>query len=203
MCSAPLTVIETCRTAASFRPQKDWWRAYASRPVVPNAGSRPRQPSSAPRLQRSLHVSVGLALRDVAALVSTFLAPGQRELDLRPPVLEVELRRNERQTPLGDLAGEGVDFFPVEEELAVAIRIMIGEIALVVDRDVGADQPGSPLADIRVGLRERGPAVPKGLPLCAGQHDPRLDPLEQVIVVARSADVDAQRLALLTDSARR
>src|SRR6266446_2567119 len=161
----------------------------------------PPEPSSAPRLQRSLHVSVGLALRDVAALVSTLLAPGQRELDLRPPVLEVELRRNERQTPLGDLAGQGVDLFPVEEEFAVPIRIMIGEIALVVDRDVGADQPGLPLADIRVGLLERGPAVPKGLHLCAGQHDPRLDPLEQMVVVPRSAVVDDQMLALWAHSA--
>ena len=89
----------------------------------------------------------------------------------------------------------------MEEELAVAIRIMIGEIALVVDRDVGADQPGLPLADIRVGLLERGPAVPKGLHLCAGQHDPRLDPLEQVVVVPRSAVVDDQMLALWAHSA--
>src|SRR6266550_2621793 len=161
----------------------------------------PPQPSSAPRLQRSLHISVGLALRDVAALVSTLLAPGQRELDLRPPVLEVELRRNERQSPLGDLAREGVDLLPVKKELPVAIRIVIGEIALVVDRDVGADQPGFPLADIRVGLLEGGPAVPKGLHLRAGQHDPGLDPLEQVVVVPRSAVVDDQMLALWAHSA--
>ena len=51
-----------------------------------------------------LHVPVGLALRDVAALVPTLLAPGERELDLRPPVLEVELRRDERQALLGDLS---------------------------------------------------------------------------------------------------
>jgi len=30
----------------------------------------------------------------------------------------------------------------VEEELAIPIRIMVGEISLVVDRDVGADEPG-------------------------------------------------------------
>src|SRR5882672_312526 len=161
----------------------------------------PPQPSSAPRLQRSLHISVGLALRDVAALVSTLLAPGQRELDLRPPVLEVELRRNERQTPLGDLAGEGVDLFPVEEELAIAIRIVVGEIALVVDRDVGADQPGFPASNVCVGLLERGPAVPEGLHLRAGQDDPGLYTLEEVVIVPGSAIVDDQMLALWGHSA--
>jgi hypothetical protein len=35
---------------------------------------------------------------------------------------------------------------------------VVGEIALVVDRDVGADQPGLASPHIRVGLLQRGAA---------------------------------------------
>jgi hypothetical protein len=143
-----------------------------------------------------LHVPVGFTLRYVAALVSSLLASGKGELDLGPPVLEVELGRDERQALLGDLAREGIDLFPVEEELAIAIRIMVGEIALVVDRDVGADQPGLASPHIRVGLLQGSAAVPEGFHLCAGQHDARLDALEEVVVVPGSSIVDDQILAL-------
>src|SRR5438132_7154846 len=143
MCSAPLTVIEICRTAASFRSK-----------------GNPRDPTPCPRcllaagLQRPLHVPVSLTLRDVAAFVAVLLPAGEGELDLGAAVLEVELRRDERQTLLGDLAGQGREFLLVQEELAIPVGIVVGDVSLVVGRDMGPDQPGFAVAHVSVGLLE-------------------------------------------------
>ena len=41
--------------------------------------------------------------------------------------------------------------------------------------------------DIGIGLLQRGPPVPEGLDLGARQHETGLDPVEEVVVVPRSA----------------
>src|SRR5688572_684341 len=88
---------------------------------LPSAPGRQRRvgvhPSSAssgdglgaPSLHRALDLAVGVALRDVTALIAYVLAPPERHLDLRAPILEVELRRDERQALLAHLAVEGLD----------------------------------------------------------------------------------------------
>ncbi len=158
---------------------------------------RPTRERSAAGLDGPLHVPVGLALRDVAALVSPLFTPGESELDLRPAVLEVELRRDERQALLGDLARQGIDLVPVEEELAIPIGVMVGDVALVVDRDVGTDEPGLPIAYVRIGLLERGTSIPERLDLRPGQHEAGLHAVEKVVIVPRPAVVDDQMLSLL------
>ena len=74
---------------------------------------------------------------------------------------------------------------------------MVGDIALVVDRDVGADEPGLPIPHVRVGLLERGAAVPERLDLRSGQHEAGLHAIEKVVIVPRPAVVDDQMLSLL------
>ena len=55
---------------------------------------------------------------------------------------------------------------------AVAVFCAVGAVALVVGRDLGAVQPHLAVADVGVGLRERGAAVAQRLDLRPGQHEP-------------------------------
>ena len=78
---------------------------------------------------------------------------------------------------------------PVEQQLAVSLRPMVQLVALRVLRDRRADEPRFAVADLRVRLRELGPAFAQGLDLRAGQLNPRLDSLEEVVLVPRTAVV--------------
>src|SRR5262249_32961115 len=75
-----------------------------------------RQPLAA-ALDRAFHVPLGLALREVAALVPQLLPAGKRKLDLRATVAEVELRWDEGEPTLPHLARQRVDLLAPEEEL--------------------------------------------------------------------------------------
>src|SRR5207302_1944236 len=115
-----------------------------------------------------------LTLRDVPPLVPDFLASSERELDLGTTVLEVEPRRHERQAALRDLARERGELLLVQEQLAVPVRVVVRQVPLVVDRDVGTDEPGLPAANVRIGLLERGAAVAKRFHLGPRQDNSRL-----------------------------
>ena len=52
--------------------------------------------------------------------------------------------------------------------------------------DLGADQPGLEPADIRIGLPEHYATLAERLDLGAGQDDPGLVPLEELVVVSRA-----------------
>jgi len=149
----------------------------------------------ATRLQGSLHLTVSLSLGDVAALVPLLLASRERELDFGTAVLEVELRGHERQAALRNLSGKRRELLLVQQELAVAIGIVVRDVPLLVDRDVGADQPCFLAADVRVGLLKRGTAVPEGLHLGPCQNKACLHALEEVVVVSGPPVVDDELLA--------
>src|SRR2546423_13313293 len=108
-------------------------------------------------LESALDLPVGVAPRDVAPLVAHLLPAGDGELDLRAAALEVELRRDEREAALAHLAGQRLDLLAVKEELAVAVGIVVREVALVVRRDVRADEPHLAVAEVGVGAREIRP----------------------------------------------
>src|SRR5262245_13915833 len=97
------------------------------------AGTRPADASApAPgRLHGPVDLPAALGELEILPLVAVLLAPGEAELDLGAAVLEVELRRHERETALPDLAGEPVDLAAVEEELPrpVGIRGIVGREA--------------------------------------------------------------------------
>jgi hypothetical protein len=153
------------------------------------------------RLERPLHLAVGLAFRQVAPLVALLLTPRQRELDLHPPVLEVELRRDEREPALRDLSGERGDLLSVQEELSVAIRIVVGQVPLLVNRDVRTDEPRLLPTHVRIGLLQGSPSVAKRLDLGPGEDHTGLDPVEEVVVVPRAAVVDDQVFATPSQTA--
>jgi hypothetical protein len=60
-------------------------------------------------------------------------------------------------------------------------------IALLIRRDVGADEPCLPVLDARVRLGKVGAAGADGLDLGPGQHQARLERLLDGVVVARTA----------------
>src|SRR6266566_2986379 len=150
---------------------------------------------SAAASERALDVPLGVAFGDVPALVAYLLAARDRQLDLRAAVLEVELRRDDGQPLFLHLADQRIELAPVHEQLAVAIGIVVGEVPLRVFGDVRADEPELAVADVSECALQRCLAVPERLHLRTGQHEPSLEPVEQVVVVPRTAILGDRLLA--------
>src|SRR5438128_10063605 len=110
------------------------------------------------RLQGPLDLALRVACGQIAPFVDALLAAGQRELDLRAAVLPVHARRHDGQPALPHLAVEAVDLPAMEEQPAVAARLVVLAVAAFILLDLGTDEPGVAVADLRVGLRERDPA---------------------------------------------
>ena len=138
-------------------------------------------------LQGSLHLPLRVAVGDRAPLVALVLAAAERDLELHLAVLEVELRGDERQALLAHLGVEAVDLAPLEQQLAVAIGDVVRDVALGVLGDRGADEPHLAVAHVGERLAELDVARAQRLHLGAAEHDPRLDALEQLVVVPRAA----------------
>src|SRR5215210_7361464 len=151
----------------------------------------------APGLQRALDLAAGVAILQVAALVALFLAARDRQLDLDAAVSEVEPRRDEGQALLADRAVQRIDLAAVQEELARAGRVVVRAVALVVHGDLRADEPRLAVADLCERLGERRAPVAQRLHLGARERDAGLDAVEEDVVVARTAVVDDQLVALL------
>ena len=122
----------------------------------------------------------------------------ERQLDLGPRSAEVDARGHERQAPLRGLAHQPLDLAPVEQQLARALGIVVLARGLV-GRDVHVAQPDLAVAHLGVGVLELDAAGAQRLDLRALQHDPGLEPLEQVVAKAGLAvggHVAGRRLAL-------
>ena len=105
--------------------------ASSRRPTSQRADRAPASPTAAatvvvsrgrPRSARSVS-RLRVALGEHLALVVVALALGQADLDLGPPVLEVDAQRHEGQTLLLGLARDLVDLVVVEQQLAAADRV--------------------------------------------------------------------------------
>src|SRR5262249_35355584 len=83
-----------------------------------------------------------------------------------------------------------------------AVGIVVRAVALAVLVDVRADQPELAVADVGVRLGQARPAVAERLDLRALEHDPGLDPVQELIVVPRTTVVDDGLLALLPGHGR-
>src|SRR5439155_24120369 len=86
-----------------------------------------------------------------------------------------------------------VDLRAAEEELAGALGLVVGAVALLERGDMGADQPRFAALDARVGIGEVDLARPDGLDLGPGQHEAGLERLVDGVFVAGSA-VEGDRL---------
>ena len=72
----------------------------------------------------------------------------------------------------------------MEEELAVAVGIVVLDVPLCVLGDVRADEVELAVAEVAEGALEDRLAVPERLHLGAGEHEAGLVAFEEVVVVA-------------------
>ena len=79
--------------------------------------------------------------------VVQFLTLCESDLALDQISLEIEPGRNQRQPLLPDLREEARDLVFVEQQPALAVRIVILAVAVRVGADVDIDQPGFAVGD--------------------------------------------------------
>src|SRR5258706_165237 len=89
---------------------------------------------------RAIHLAPHVALGDGFALVMRLLAARHAEQELGSALGEVELERNEREPLLLDRLADLFDLGTVEQELALAHRVQVPAVTLLVGRDVQVDR---------------------------------------------------------------
>ena len=78
---------------------------------------------------------------------------------------------------------ERVDLAPAQEQLAVAVGVVVGHVPLRVLGDVGADEPELAVAHVREGALEGRVPLAQRLDLRPGEDEAGLEAFEQVVVV--------------------
>ena len=112
----------TCLRSANRVAGRGRPRRHPPRPASRHA--RSTTPAALPPLaplgrgHRALGLALHGALEQRLALVVVLLASREAELDLRLPVLEVQLQRDQRQAGLLRLADQLLDLRPVQQQLA-------------------------------------------------------------------------------------
>src|SRR5690606_35159473 len=139
------------------------------------------------RAQQPLAVARPVAVARGLALVVGLLALGQGQLDLDLVALPVHRGRHQGVAFALDPADQIVDLAPVQQQLAGPLGVgdHVGR-GLGERGDLGAEQVEFGVADHGVGLADAGAAGADGLELPALQRDPGLEPLFEVVVVARA-----------------
>src|SRR5262249_11863203 len=120
------------------------------------------------------------------SLVILPLAPTETDLDLGSVAREVEAERDQRVAALLDLSDEARDLFGVKKELARAQRLVVHVSALGVAADVGVLGPFFVALKAHVPIPKVDLAGSQRLHLGPGQHQPRLVPLVDEVVVEGS-----------------
>src|SRR4051794_19482272 len=146
---------------------------------------------------RPLGLEAVLPLAQRVPLVVLALALRDRELDLRPAVLEVEGQRHGRVPALRPLRRELQYLLLVQQQLAAPPRRVVRPGALVVLRDVPGVEPRLPAVDERVPVDERRATSAERLHLGAGEHEARLEGVLDRVVVPRLAVARHHLAALL------
>ena len=85
---------------------------------------------------------------DVFALVVLLLALTEGEGDFGPPVVEVELERDQGQALSAPRRRSALDFPAVQKEFPRANRVVVAAIALLVGRDVHAFEQDLPVSEM-------------------------------------------------------
>src|SRR4051812_9372666 len=125
--------------------------------------------------ERALHVPLGLALLDRLALVEAVLAARERDLDLRVRAAEVDAGRDERQPALVRAAHEPLELAATDQQLAIALGLVVLPRRGAVGRDVDVVQPQLAVAHGGEAVLERRGARTQRLDLGAAQHHAGLE----------------------------
>ena len=127
-----------------------------------------------PIFKRTFYVTLGRFCLQILALIIVMLAAGQRELQLRAAMLEVDLERHEGEALLACLAEQLDDLRLVHQELARAQRIVIEDIPLLIRADMHMLDENLAILDDSIAVLEIGLAGPQGFDLCPLQSQPCL-----------------------------
>src|SRR5580765_6570546 len=192
MCSSPVPT-SAAAGAAATRPVKATTASIAS----PRRSIESAILAAVSACEGPLHLPLGLLLGQRLPLVVGLLAAAERDLDLCLAVLEVERDRDESDPALLGLADQPDDLGAVQQQLAFPPRLVVGPGALGVLRDVHAGQPRLAVPDVGVAVDQVGVPGAQGLDLGAGQHQPRLEDVVDVVVVPGLAVLGHQLAALL------
>ena len=138
--------------------------------------------------QHPLLLPVPVALSDRFALVVLLFAFGQGELALHLVVFPVQAQGHGRVALGRDRLEDLGNLFGVQQHLANAHGVGNDVGAGAGERrDVGVDQPRLAVAHVDVGIGELGHAGPHRLYFPAFQHESRLKPVFQGVVVPGAA----------------
>ncbi len=135
-----------------------------------------------PCLLDPIHLALVLALFDRLALVVLTLADGEGKLHLRPALLEVNHRRDQRHPFLDNLELQLADLGFVQQQQPLGGRLMTSAASLVVRRDVQCPQDHSAAIDHRVSILKAAMPGAEGLHLAAGQRNAALDLRDKLVL---------------------
>ena len=134
-------------------------------------------------LEGGFNLTLGLSARDgVSPIVFTF-ALGHTEFDLRHPPFEIEFEWDEGEPLFFHSPPQPIYFPSMEQETALAKRVVIESIALRVLAYVQVVQEGLTVVDPCVAVSHVGLALPKGFDLGSTQFDTGLNRIQDLIVV--------------------
>jgi len=108
----------------------------------------------------TLDFAFGIAVSQTFPFVIRVLALGQADLNLGTVVLEIEARGHDGIAALFHLGPQTLDLLAVQQQLAIAHRVVIEIAGLVVAGDVSPYQPGFAVAKGDITVAQVDPAGP-------------------------------------------
>lgn len=137
--------------------------------------------------QRAADIAIRVAFGNAVALVVLRLTAAQAELQLHPPVLEVDFQRDERVALPRHKPFQLADLALVHQKTLGTHGIAVEDVALLIGTDVHAFDPDLAMADDRPAFLEIHATLPHALDLGAVQLDPALVAFLHEIIVKRLA----------------
>jgi hypothetical protein len=135
----------------------------------------------------SLHLALVVSQGYRFAFIVLLFAPGEPQLYLRYSFFKVQFQGHQREPFSLHLAAE-VYYLPlVQQQLARPGRLVVVSVAARIRGDMGVQQPELTVSGTGVGVFKVDPAATDGLYLGAGEDQPRLHALQDMVVVIRLA----------------
>ncbi len=148
------------------------------------------------------HLACCFALLDGLAFVVTLLALSNRKLDFCMRSLKIDGQWNKRQSLLLDLCQQLTDLFFLQKEFARAEGIVVIDIPLLVRADVHPHKPYLPVLHYGVTVLQIGVPLTERLDFGPLKNNTGLDPLQDVVVMARFSVRDDDSRVLFGHSAK-
>src|SRR3954452_9593594 len=117
-------------------------RSYADDSVVVltrSCGS-PTTPSASSLLHGDGRFSIELALFLSLSLIVELLSAHDGDLDFDFAAFEIEPQRDDRQSLLGDLLAQFFDLAPMEQQLALPLRLIALNVDMIAPTDVRVEK---------------------------------------------------------------